>query len=222
MKRGLWIALEGGDAVGKSTQIPIVATELSKRSGLQVTEIPEFSDSAVGIAISSIISQNRFFSLANKTTPMADILTTFSDLAYLYEKTISPTIQAGGVALSDRSPASPLSYQLTSESGKLEPEGEQIFSAMISLISACSLTPDLSVLISIPEEEMIKRMIKRGETYPGTEELIYLGGVQTQLRRVAHLTSRKVIEIDGSQPVDKVTLSITNACWETIVYNAKN
>lgn len=217
MKRGLWIALEGGDAVGKSTQIPVVATELRKRSGLQVTEIPEFSDSAVGMAISSIILQNRFFSLANKTTPIADILTTFSDLAYLYEKTISPMIQAGGVALSDRSPASPLSYQLTSESGKLEPEREQVFTAMISLISACSLTPDLSVLISVPKEEMIKRMIKRGETHPSTEELIYLAGVQTQLRRAAHLTSKKVIEIEGSQSVDEVTLLITNACWETII-----
>lgn len=220
MKRGLWIALEGGDAVGKSTQIPKVAAELRKRSGLQVAEIPEFSDSPVGMAIAAIISENRFFSLEKKTTPLADIMTTLSDLAYLYEKTISPTIQIGGIALSDRSPASPLTYQLVSGSGRLEQKGEKLFTSVVSLISECSLVPDLSVLLCIPEEEMIKRVVGRGETSPTLEELNYLRGVQNQLNRAARLTSRKVIEIDGSQSVDEVTLLIANTCLNKIVQSS--
>lgn len=216
MRRGLWIALEGNDAVGKSTQVPKVAVELRERSGLQVAEIPEFSDSPVGVAIAAIITENRFFSLENKTTPLADIMTTLSDLAYLYEKIISPTIQVGGIALSDRSPASPLAYQLVSESGRLEQKGEKLFTSVASLISECSLVPDLSVLLCIPEEEMIKRVVDRGETPPTAKELIYLHGVQDQLKRAAYLTSREVIEIDGSLFVDEVTLLIANVCLEKV------
>lgn len=222
MKRGLWIALEGGDAVGKSTQAPRVATELRKQSELQVVEVPEFSDSPIGIAIATIISRNRFFSLENKTTPLADILTTFSDLAYLYEKIIFPTTQAGGIALSDRSPASPLAYQLTSRSGKLDRKEEKLFLAVASLISKYSLVPDLSILLCLPEEEMVKRVVGRGEIYPTVEELTYLDGVQTQLKRAARLTSREVIEADGGPPVEIVTASIIQVCLEKIAKNRKD
>ena len=214
MRRGLWIALEGVDATGKSTQVPKVAAALRKRDGLLVAEIPEFSDSPVGTAILAVISKNRFFSLANKTTPLADLLTTLSDLAYLCEKTISPTLQAGGIALSDRSPASPLAYQLTPESGKLEVNGEKLFTAVASLISECSLRPDLSVLLSLPDDEMIKRVVNRGEPPPTGTELTYLRGVQSQLKRAASLTSKEVIEVDGSSSIEEVTSLIVNICLE--------
>lgn len=221
MRRGLWIALEGSDAVGKSTQTPRVAAELRKRNELQVVEVPEFSDSPIGMAIASIISRNRFFSLENKTTPLADILTTLSDLAYLYEKTIFPTMQTGGIALSDRSPASPLAYQLTSRSGKLDRREEKLFSAVASLISDCSIVPDLSILLCLPEKEMLIRVIGRGEINPTAEELTYLDGVQTQLRRATRLTSREVIEVDGSPPIEDVTVSIIQICLEKIAKNRK-
>ena len=216
MRRGLWIALEGADAVGKSTQVPKVAAALRKRDGLVVAEIPEFSDSPVGIAILAVISKNRFFSLENKTTPLADLLTTLSDLAFLYEKTISPTLQAGGIALSDRSPASPLAYQLTPESGRLGVNGEKLFTAVTSLISECSLYPDLSVFLSLPDDEMIKRVVNRGEPHPTGTELIYLRGVQSQLKRTARLTSKEIIEVDGSPSIEEVTSLIVNICLEKI------
>lgn len=216
MRKGLWIALEGADAVGKSTQIPMVAVALRKCGGLLVAEIPEFSDSPVGTAILAIISENRFFSLDNKTTPFADLLTTLSDLAYLYEKTISPILQVGGVALSDRSPASPLAYQLTPKLGNLEQNGEKLFTAVASMISECSLCPDLSVILRLSEVETIRRIINRGEPPPTESELTYLLGVQSQLRQAARLTSKEVVEVDGSPSIEKVTASIVDICLEKI------
>lgn len=48
IKRGFWVALDGIDAVGKTSQVEAVATSLRKRAGKDVITVAEFSTTNVG------------------------------------------------------------------------------------------------------------------------------------------------------------------------------
>ncbi len=213
----MWIAIEGVDAVGKSTQVSRVAAKLRESTGRAVVEIPEFSDSPVGTAIVSIIAQQRFFSLDNnKMTPLADILTTLSDLTYLYEKHIVPAVENGGIAISDRSPASPLGYQLTSGDERMQSKSQKLFEVVAGFIGACNVVPDLCILLSLPDTEIAKRVVARGELQPTSEEITYLQMVKKQLERAATMTCREIVEVNGNQAIQTITDNIVEICLDRI------
>jgi thymidylate kinase len=110
LPQGSWIALEGTDVVGKTSQL----SELVKASCmvLPCAAIMEFSNSPLGKTINEIISQQRFYSLdPQHRTPKADTLALAADLMFNIERDIVPTLRKNGLIFSDRGPASTLAYQ---------------------------------------------------------------------------------------------------------------
>lgn len=179
---GKWIALDGTDAVGKSTQVRLVKKKLAE-AGMDTLVLPEFSNSPVGKTIQLIIEEQRFYALhAAKSTPYADTYALLSDMAYHIESCGYAAMQQGGTVLSDRGLLSLIGYQ----SKRIEEFSAIQSKDAVSRISTCTKNlmshlhvPDLHVLLVLNEEEMQRRIVKRGEAALTDHELSFMREVRT-------------------------------------------
>ena len=104
--RGRFISLEGGEGVGKSTQLRALAEELRKR-GLDVVETREPGGSEGAEAIRGLLLEGD----ERRWSPRAEALLFAAARADHIEKTIRPALDRGAWVLSDRFIDSSLAYQ---------------------------------------------------------------------------------------------------------------
>lgn len=211
-KEGLWLAIDGIDAVGKSTQVPRVASQL-RESGIDpVAELTEFSSSPVGRTILDILEKNRFYALnEQKTSPLADTVHLLSDIVYSYETTIAPVVESQGVAVSDRGASSFVAYQGVRIGERSKNFNlKQAVSWAETLAKHCLVIPDLTVLIRISHDELMRRVISRGESPLSADELEFLDKVDQTMLRTIRNTSKDHIVIDGQQPLEEITQQIVS------------
>jgi dTMP kinase len=100
---GRFITTEGPDGSGKSTSVPIIAEHLQSK-GYSVTTTREPGGTKLGIKIRELIFNNPM-------SPMAEMLLFASDRAQHIEWLIKPTLEKGGVIISDRFSDSTYAYQ---------------------------------------------------------------------------------------------------------------
>ncbi len=106
MARGRFIALEGGEGVGKSTQVRALAAALRAR-GHDVVETREPGGSEGAEAIRRLLLEGA----ADRWTPGAEALLFAAARADHVAKTIRPALEAGRWVLTDRFLDSSLAYQ---------------------------------------------------------------------------------------------------------------
>lgn len=104
MRRGKFISLEGGEGVGKSTQLRTLAAALRER-GLQVVETREPGGSPGAEAIRRLVLEEQDWPLE------AEALLFAAARADHVESTIRPALDRGAWVLSDRFIDSSLAYQ---------------------------------------------------------------------------------------------------------------
>lgn len=211
-KEGLWVALDGIDAVGKSTQVPRVAQNLREQGVKPVTELREFSSSPVGQTIVGILEEKRFYALNDeKTSPLADTLHLLSDMVYNYETVIGSVVQQRGVAVTDRGASSFVGYQAVRIGERSSRFNEkQAISWAETLARHCLVIPDLTVLVRISHDELMRRVVGRGEEPLSADELEFLDKVdRTMLQTIKHLSKEHII-IDGEQAIEDITAQISD------------
>lgn len=111
MTRGRFISLEGGEGVGKSTQMKALAAAIRSR-GIDVLETREPGGSEGAEKIRTLLLDNQSHWSAN-----AEALLFAAARADHVEKTIKPALQAGKWVISDRFLDSSLAYQ--GEAGRI-------------------------------------------------------------------------------------------------------
>lgn len=136
--RGLYIALEGADRVGKSTQVEKLAKRL-RTLELQVVETREPGGTALGSEIRRLVLQE---SIQSHTT---ELLLFLADRAEHQERVILPTLKRGGVVVSDRSAYSTVAYQ-----GVRRGLGADLVLALHQQLSLA--LPDLVIVLDMPDE----------------------------------------------------------------------
>ena len=104
--RGRFISLEGGEGVGKSTQLKALAAALRAR-GLDVVETREPGGSPGAEAIRGLLLQGE----EDRWTPEAEALLFAAARADHVAKTILPALEQGAWVVSDRFLDSSLAYQ---------------------------------------------------------------------------------------------------------------
>lgn len=208
-RQGSWIALDGTDAVGKTSQLNDVKQAIRLHAFDPVVLVPEFSNCHIGKTITGMLERDRFFSLSeDRSTPRSDTLALLTDMVYQFENTIEPTImRSHGIALSDRGPASLISYQavrLATYDSKDFTEGSA-FSWVLSLVHDTRIRPDLTVVLHIGERELQQRVKQRGEQPLKAKELDFLLHVNTLMVEAASLTSFQYCVVDAEQTMPQVT-----------------
>lgn len=197
---GKWIALDGTDAVGKSTQVSLVEKKL-KAGGAEILVLPEFSNSPVGKTIQSIIEEQRFFALhATKKTPYADTYALISDVAYHIESDGNDVMKRGGTVLSDRGLLSLIGYQAKRIEQYSAIDVEAAVDRLTQIVKQAMdhiHFPDLHVLLVLNAEEMQRRVVGRGETPLTDTDLIFMREVRDIMERLSNTINAVILNVSA-------------------------
>jgi dTMP kinase len=145
MSPGRWIALEGGEGSGKSTQARLLASSL----GAVLTREP--GATAAGLRIRELLLDPQV-----ELDERAEALLMAADRAEHWARVVGPALVAGSVVVSDRSVWSSLAYQ---------GYGRGLDVGEVRRLSDWALRgrwPDLAVLIDIPASEAASRLAAAG------------------------------------------------------------
>jgi dTMP kinase len=137
---GLFVAFEGGDGAGKSTQVGLLAAALRER-GFDVVQTREPGGTEVGAAIRALLLDP-----ASRIEAKTEALLFAADRAQHVAQVIRPALERGAVVVSDRFLASSIAYQGVARD--LGPEKIEEISAW----ATGGLFPDITVLLKVSPE----------------------------------------------------------------------
>ena len=201
--RGRFISLEGGEGVGKSTQLRALAAALRAR-GHDVIETREPGGSAGAEAIRALLLDGD----AGRWTPGAEALLFAAARADHVAKTIRPALDAGQWVLSDRFLDSSLAYQ-----GGADGIGEAVI-RQLHQVGSDGLMPDRTLLLALPEAEAAARAAARdrdGADRFGARDAAYHRRVAAAFAALAAADPARCHVVDASGAADDVTARLLAA-----------
>jgi dTMP kinase len=141
---GAFVAFEGGEGAGKSTQLALVE-ELARAAGFDVVTCREPGGTPFGEALREALLHGR------PSSAQAELLAFSAARAELVETVIAPALARGALILCDRFSASTVAYQLYGR----ELDRDLVASAIE--LATGGLAPDLNVLLDLPHELGLQR-----------------------------------------------------------------
>ncbi len=150
-RSGIFITFEGGEGVGKSTQIRLLADRL-RRHGHDVLVTREPGGSPGGEAVRHVLLSGVAESFGVR---MEAILFAAARSDHV-EQIIRPALESGAVVLCDRFVDSSRVYQ--GVTGNLEPE----FIEALQRIATNGVMPDLTFILDLPADKGLGRARRRG------------------------------------------------------------
>lgn len=145
--RGLFVVFEGGDAVGKSTQVALLVNTLT-RAGHEVVRTHQPGDTEAGRLIRAIVLDPATGDLS----PKAEALLYAADKAHHVYEVVSPALERGAVVVCDRYVDSMLAYQ---GAGRVLELGEM---ERIARWATDDIRPDLTVLLDLDPDEAVAKL----------------------------------------------------------------
>jgi len=149
--RGALIVLEGAEGVGKTTQLRRLGDRMMA-AGVSVTRVREPGGTAVGDEIRRLLLDP-----ATRLTPRAEALLFMASRAQLVDDVVRPAIADGRFVLADRYFLATYAYQVAGRG--LEATGVRD----ANLFATSRLTPDLTLLLDLPDGHGLARVAERGD-----------------------------------------------------------
>jgi dTMP kinase len=137
---GRFFVLEGGEGVGKSTQVGLLAATLSA-GGREVVVTFEPGDTHAGAELREVLLH-----ADSPVAPRAELLLMLADRAQHVSEVVRPALERGAVVVCDRYSPSTLAYQGVARGLGVE-EIERL-----SAWAAAGLEPDVVVVLDLPDE----------------------------------------------------------------------
>lgn len=205
-QRGRFISLEGGEGVGKSTQIRALAESLKSR-GIEVVVTREPGGSAGAEAIRDLLLSGT----DDRWGARAEALLFAAARADHVEKTIRPALEAGKWVLSDRFVDSSLAYQGGAGGLGIEAVRE------INAFAIREWFPDRTLVLVL--DEGVARAQARdtqGSDRIGGRSSDYHRKVETAFRLIAIEEPERVILVDATGSKEDVTKRLLEALGDLL------
>jgi dTMP kinase len=148
--RGLFVVLEGGEGVGKTTQWRRLAAAL-RAVGHDVVDVREPGGTPAGDVLRTLLLDP-----ASSLAPATEALLFAASRAQLVRDVITPAVERGAIVLVDRFLLSTYAYQGAGRGLDLA-----ALRAMNGFATA-GRTPDLTLLLAVPMHTAMSRMQARG------------------------------------------------------------
>tara|TARA_B100001250_G_scaffold254854_1_gene219293 strand:- start:10971 stop:11567 length:597 start_codon:yes stop_codon:yes gene_type:complete len=192
-QRGKYIAFEGWEASGKSTQ----ARLLSRRLDAVLTREP--GGTALGVAIRDLLLGN-----GPAPTERAEALLFAADRAQHLAEVVEPALAEGSDVITDRSYGSTLAYQGYGRGQSIE--------ELMRLVEWTSggLLPDLVILLKVPVETADDRLGDQRDRME-SEDVDFANRVVEGFNVLAQADPDRWRMIDGSGSVDEVAERVARA-----------
>lgn len=187
MPRGVYIAVEGVDGAGKTTQARRLVRHLRK-NGYRAVYTYEPSKNPVGRIIRKMLENTLHSSEEVMTLLFA------ADRLHHHQQFVAEALKNGFVVVSDRSVVSSLAYQ-TAATGRRR---------WVREVNRYALKPDIVVYIDLRPEAALERLVGKRYRY---ERVSFLQKVSEEYGRILR-TGWRVVWVDGEQPVEDVFKSI--------------
>ncbi|HEX7751430.1 MAG TPA: dTMP kinase [Novosphingobium sp.] len=203
MKRGRFIALEGGEGVGKSTQSRLLADALRAR-GFDVVVTREPGGTPGAETIRGLLLDTAGEGWGRR----AEALLFAAARADHVERLIRPALAAGQWVICDRYLDSSRAYQ---GGGGGLPDADLL---AIHRVGSEGLLPDLTVLIEVPPSETAARLARRdaGATDRiSGRDAAYHARVAEAFARLAEAEAGRFARIDGAGPPEVTHAAILAA-----------
>ena len=184
---GFWVAFEGGEGSGKSTQARLLADRL----GAVVTREP--GGTAIGQSIRRLLLDPASVDLDAR----AEALLMAVDRAQHFVEVVAPTMEAGRDVVSDRSAFSSLAYQ---GFGRGLDVDELV---CLSSWATCDVWPDVAILLDVPAAARERRQSGTPDRFEAEDADFHLR-VEDGYRRLAAGDPERWIIVDGSGTVGDV------------------
>lgn len=201
-KAGLFITLEGGEGVGKSTAAAGLAA-LLRADGHEVMLTREPGGTKGAEAIRQLLLEQTL-----PLVPMAQTLLHFAARADHVERSIRPALAQGQIVICDRFYDSTLAYQAY---------GQGVAAADIqALIKLTNLTPDLTFLLELPQDQAMRRIAARAggmDRYEGMGQ-DFFARVSAGFDNIATAAPGRFARVDARPPVDEVVAILRRVVFE--------
>ena len=193
--QGIFIAFEGGEGIGKSTQANMLKQWL-EQEGESVVLSREPGGTDLGIEIRKILLSHS----TGEISPRAEALLYAADRAHHVFSVIRPALANGQVVISDRYFDSSIAYQ---GAGRVLSPSEV---ARISRWATESLFPTLTIIIDLPAEIGISRLLNPDRLE--SEPLAFHERVRQEFLQIARLDPERYLVVDGTRSIDEIHAAI--------------
>lgn len=149
-RAGLFITIEGGEGVGKSTQMRLLAERLVAL-GIPVLTTREPGGTAVGDRVRELLLDP-----ASVIAPVTELLLYEASRAELVAQVIGPALQRGESVVCDRFFDSTTAYQAYGRGLDLETV------RTLNLAATSGLVPDVTILLDMELDEAMERATREG------------------------------------------------------------
>lgn len=190
---GYFVAFEGGDGAGKTTQIEQLARWL-RELGHEVLSTREPGATELGAQLREALLHGE------AVDPRAEALLFAADRAHHVASVVLPGLDRGAVVVTDRYIDSSVAYQGAGRG--FDPDGI----AQISRWATGSLLPDLTVLLDLPPEAAAARRAVDGveaDRLEG-EDVAFHHRVRRAYLAIAHRSPRRYLVVDATLTPDEI------------------
>ncbi|MFP5283660.1 MAG: dTMP kinase [Actinomycetes bacterium] len=197
--RGLFIVFEGGDGVGKTTQVDRLAAWLGQ-CGRTVVRTFEPGDTAAGRSIRGLLLDPA----TGELSPRAEALLYAADKAHHVDTVVRPALEAGAVVVCDRYVDSMLAYQ---GAGRVLDAGDV---EGIARWATGDLRPHLTVLLDLDPQEALgaktglDRLEAAGDSFHERVRQSFLALAAAEPDHYLVLPARRPVDELGAAIVDRV------------------
>ena len=197
---GFYIALEGGEGTGKSTQVSLLA------NALNALAVREPGGTPTGLVLRGVMADPKNTSIA----PLTEALLMAADRHQLMSEVVKPTLESGRHVVSDRSVYSSLAYQGYGRGLDIE---------RLRAINDWALDghwPEIVVLIDVDSETTAKRIGHRTLDRFEQSGADFFKRVSDGFHALAQNDPARWVVVNGAGTTDEVHHRILNAVNEHI------
>jgi dTMP kinase len=192
---GLFIALEGGDGAGKSTQSALLATWLEEQ-GQQVLMTREPGATELGKTVRQIVLDPATGDISHRT----EALLYAADKAEHVDAVIKPALKAGAVVITDRYVDSALAYQGSGRDLDLT-DVERV-----NRWATDDLRPNLTILLDMPPKSGLGRFAERDRIEAQSDD--FHERVRHAFLELAAAEPQHYLVLDASQDREQIAKQI--------------
>jgi dTMP kinase len=195
-RSGMFIALEGGEGVGKTTQARLLAIWL-RDQGFDVIGTREPGATKVGMRLRAMLLDTTHAGLSAK----AETLMYAADRAEHVESVIVPALQRGAIVVTDRYVDSSLAYQGAGRSQLTEEV------ARLNRWATGGLVPTLTILLDLPPTAGLGRRARSADRLEA-EPTDFHERVRAGFLALAATAPERYLVLDASRPADELSHEI--------------
>jgi dTMP kinase len=196
--RGLFVTLEGGDGVGKTTQAALLDAWLSAQ-GRTVVRTREPGGTEVGVLIRDIVLHHR-----GEIADRAEALLYAADRAHHVQTVVRPALERGEVVIQDRYLDSSVAYQ---GAGRVLGRAEV---RDLSLWATGGLLPDLTVLLDLDPDLARRRLEADDKPFDRleSERGEFHRRVRAEFLALAAAEPGRFLVLDAALPSDELAVAV--------------